>query len=278
MNQEVFNLSSASAKPAGRWQRWVKYPCWRGYAYGWFGAERLFGRKQNRFILLCRPRSGSHFLMSLLRQHPDIFFDEEQQIFHKKNFRVKYPLAYLSGLSMRSGARVYGCKTHINRMLIQGHDIQQILEKLHRNQWKYIYVYRKDILRQAISHIIAKHRDVTYDLSDNGLNGYQIAIQPEYLFREMKKSEQHLQAELEFLKPYPCLYLEYGESILHRDKHANMLSQFSKYVGVRDIKIDSPIRKTAPKDLSKIIVNYDELVTSVAGSDYCQYLDSNGRI
>jgi LPS sulfotransferase NodH len=253
-------------------KRRVSYWSWefRNY-YQWFRA-RMEAARKTRFVLLCRGRSGSHLLMSMLEQHPLIHLDHERLVLHQPKFRVTFLKQYFEGLSTRGKTPVYGCKTHVQHVDKQGVDAVKFFHRLHKDGWMLIYLHRRDLLRQGISKAIARDRNTVFDTEKNPLREYKVRLDPQCLLTLIDNQQKDMERDAAVLSELPHLRLEYEADLSQPDRQQATLKRIFDYVGVDRVETKSGIQKTTPYDFRDIILNYDEVMQAVAASKYRYFL------
>ena len=124
----------------------------------------------SRFVVLCEPRTGSNFLVSMLNSHPEILCHNE--VFHPKdifsgfsmedfslNRRNEDPLAFLQELFERS-FRIDGVEA-VGFKIFPTHD-SRVLEHIYSSgsTYKIVLLKRRDRLSQYSSLKIARKTEV----------------------------------------------------------------------------------------------------------------------
>lgn len=120
---------------------------------------RLFLKHQNipykKFVIFCQGRTGSTLLYSLLNSHQQIHCDEE--ILEDSVF---FPFQYVKGRCAKAKKNVYGFRVKIYQLIHNQHQKpEKFLLNLSKDGWQIIYLKRTNILRQAISRMVAKSKD-----------------------------------------------------------------------------------------------------------------------
>jgi LPS sulfotransferase NodH len=240
----------------------------RGYTYA-----LLRGSQQptQKFLIFFRPRSGSTLLCDLLRSHPNVFCDGEIFGGGKKIF---FPRTYLKGNSVRTGKSVYGFKLNIRQLKQQKKlgEPQDFLRQLQQQNWKILYILRRNTLRQAVSFFIAQQRNEWIGTAKNQLK-HKVFIDCCQLVDKIERIEKAIMCERQLLAPTPYLTLTYEENFLHAGQHQNTLDQVFEYLGVNSVPVQTQMSKTSAfNELSDIVENYEEMVTVVKATKYAHFL------
>jgi len=113
------------------------------------------GRPTTRFVIFAQPRTGSTLLASLLKAHPRIRCDGE--ILGKRRL---LPGPFVTARSILAEEDVYGFKVMIFQLWNQRiYDVGAFMRHLYGDGWKILHMRRRNVLRQAISVAVARHRN-----------------------------------------------------------------------------------------------------------------------
>ena len=226
---------------------------------------------ETKFVLLAQPRTGSQLLTDLLNSHPDVFCDGE--IFWRVYInRLLWPQLFLRGRSVANGKRVYGFSLKTAHLAQHHLDPQRFLDGLHQDGWKVIYLYRENLLRQAVSWCIAMHRN---KWSDTEAIPGQVkwVVDTQTILQQIELREREHLDEQRILREIPCLTLTYEAALARTEQHQPALDQVFDYLGLDSVPANTRLVKTAAADMAGFIVNYDEVVHVISQSRYARFLD-----
>jgi len=242
-----------------------------------YAAILLFWRKPIRFVIFSQGRTGSTLLYKLLENQKDIQCEGEVLNRYKNafNWKVLFPFIYLDGRSKMNNAKFYGFKIKIYQ--ITGHldmDPHYFLQNLINRGYKIIYLKRSNILKQAVSTLVANETGVYHETKQVVGNLNRLETNKETLEHYMFTRAKFLREEDEALKGIPALHLEYEEDLEQSATWEKTIIKCSKYLGIptHDVKTDRiDIFKNAKKPLSEFVVNYKELKDQFADSEYDKF-------
>ena len=209
-------------------------------------------------------------MVSLLDSHPEIRC--ELEIFNKKRPSID---DFLSHKVEQSPKPVYGFKVaHYQLDEIQQINPHHFLVDLHQQGWKIIHLQRRNILRQALSELIARYRGGKWhDETENPLARQKIPINCQDLLQKIDDVKWTVRQEKEFLQALPHLPLIYEDHLLPPDQHQTTADTVASFLGLSSAPVNSSLARTTSDNLADFIENYDELVQVVRQSDYAHLLD-----
>lgn len=230
--------------------------------------------KQKKVLLVSGGRSGSHLLVTLLNSHPDIVWDFAEATFHQKRFAAIAPSAYLNGLALQQKSAVYGCTTAIGRLKRQRRGSTGLLQHLEQSGWKFIFLWRRNVLRKTLSTQIVHARQQIYDTQEQSLQTFQIHIEPTEFLKQVEKKAARIQQEQDLMSQFPHLELIYEDDLLTQARHQTTMNRVFDYLGVESEAVSSPLKKTTPHNIQNIISNYSEWENAVRQSPFAEMLDA----
>lgn len=236
------------------------------YLRPWLKNSTIPGTK---FVIFAQARTGSTLLGDLLRSHPEIYCDGE--LF--PDGTLLFPYRYIIGRAAKRKQQIYGYQLKIDQFeLIQRIDAPTFLSKLHQEGWKILYLQRTNILRQAISELVARSRNKWEDRSKNPLKNQKIKIDNQQLLRLLEWRENMLQQERQALAGVSYLPLTYENDLLNSDKHQQTLNKVFNYLGVASAPVQTRFQRTTSDQISDFIENYHEIADLIAQTDYDRFL------
>ena len=111
---------------------------------------------EKKFVIFTVGRSGSTLLVNLLHSHEQIHCDDE--LYKRKLFS---PIRYLRCKTLLSSKKIYGFKLntyHFRDQKIVNPKV--FINEVFEEGYQIISLRRRNIVRQAISHMYALHRDI----------------------------------------------------------------------------------------------------------------------
>lgn len=237
------------------------------YATYFFRSRR---KPQIKFLIFTVGRTGSSLLVNLLDSHPGIYCRDE--MLGKK---ILLPKQYLMCNENLSKQDVYGFKLNTFHFRIQKiHNPVEFVIDLHQEGYKIIHLKRRNIVRQAISHLYAKHREKFHHKENQGEQIHQIIkLDIEELKDELQLLEGYLFVENQIIESVKYLRIYYEDDLLDKNNHQETVDRIYEYLGIKSVCVRTDYVKTTPEDLSRFIVNFDEVMEYLAGTRYAKYIE-----
>jgi len=228
-----------------------------------FTGERRAGKL---FVIYGRGRSGSTLFVDLLNNHPDVFCDHEVLSTPKP---LRSPRDYILDRARLPRCSVYGFKLLSYQLAaLQNIDDESgFLDWLEAEGFEIIYLYRRDILRHAVSNVMARENREFHRKKDRGSR--VLELQPELLEQWMRGSLNGLEKERAVLQGRRYVSVCY-EDDLEQDKQPTMDRVFT-HLGLEPVPVRTQLRKIVTPDLSDTIANYAELKAHFRGTDFETY-------
>lgn len=227
-------------------------------------------------ILISQPRSGTHFLTSILRNNnfnwakdePLYYFLEQNFDYYNKSVKLNEEVAaffsYYLNKKLPGFKTNTGFSSHIFDLeVING--LEYFLNK--NNNLKVIFLTRKNLLKRYVSRKIAK-------LTQNYVNSqttHMVSLNTEEVKQDIDycKKEQEL-----FLCKLKNLNVQFI-NLTYEELYSNpaiTLEKIDLLLGT-GLKFLPSTKKQENRHLSDIIVNYNQLKDELNGTDYMQYFD-----
>lgn len=218
----------------------------------------------NKFVIYGQSRSGSTLLVDLINAHPDVHCDGEvlnadagylKSRIVLKAIRV-YPLPYLQYRRWRFAEKDYGVK------LFSYHPRfgSSVLSRLQQTGWKFLHVRRRDVVRQALSSIIAGKTGHYHRRKDSEEPSYTVSITTEELDKELAKRDRWASEELEMIRGIDHLDLHYEDDLARAQLWPSAMARVSTYLEITAFDVTTPsLRPTDDRTLGEVIENYDHL-------------------
>lgn len=231
---------------------------------------RSKAKPTTKFVIFTVGRSGSGLLVALLQSHQHIHCDDE--LFKKKVFS---PLNYLQAKARLSSQDIYGFKLNTYQFRVQNiGDPTAFVGEIHRMGYRIIGLRRRNLLRQVISHMYAIHRNVYHQHNSRKTQppAQSFIINLDELQEELSLFESYRTLRSHILDAFPHFELCYEDDLLNSTRHQKTIDNISKFLGVPRSRVQAPLTKTTPKQLSSFIVNFDEVEKFLLDTKYAKYL------
>ncbi|GAF97348.1 unnamed protein product, partial [marine sediment metagenome] len=135
--------------------------------------------------------------------------------------------------------------------------------------WKIISLRRHNILRQAISDIVAKDRGAHHHrLSDGPLELDKMNIDCNKLINVIKWFEKLSAQESKILENLPHLSIIYEDDLLKTEHHQKTLDRIFDYLGIPSVPVKTQFVKITPNRLSDFVLNHKEIMQTIGEAEY----------
>lgn len=208
------------------------------------------------FIILAQGRTGSTLLQSLLDSHPRIRCDREVL-----GNRKREPLQYVTGMALRERAlgRFWGFKAKYYQISKSITDLSgnEFMLELQQRDWKVLHLYRRNILKTAISTIIGRQRETwKYGQRDKKTSD-PCYIDPKMLCDFINYRRDQNNADREFLAGVEHFPIAYEDRL---ENGTDSLEDLLHFLGLEAHPLKTSLRKTNGKSsVASSIANWDQL-------------------
>ncbi|MBA2409576.1 MAG: hypothetical protein H0V62_07335 [Gammaproteobacteria bacterium] len=230
-------------------------------------------RLAEKFVIFGQGRSGSSLLVDLLNSSPQVYCEGE--ILERK---VPFPHYFVAARANRSPKPIFGFKVKVYQLTKkQGvMEPRRFLQRMVGDGWNLIYLKRTNILRHAMSSVVAAHRGASHhEVSQGPLRLKKFYVETSDLIRRIKKRERLLQEEALILHDLPYFSVHYETDLLRSECHQDVTNRLFDYLNIARAPVKTKLMRTGKDDLSDIIKNYDEVVQVLAENEYAGYLGAN---
>ena len=269
----MYIMKTKSPKKLGSLQRKIK----KGYLYRKIRELTLYiiyflsknKPAKLKFIVFTQGRTGSELLSSLLNQHEHIYMDGESLY-----YKVMSPNLYIKAQMNIYANKAYGFKVKIEQLEdTQGiNDPHEYIMNLFKDGWKVIYLKRNDLLRQALSNLVATKRKRWHFEKEQSYRWDKVKIDPDVLIERMKKLSSDTDKECSILNDMPHLKIVYEDDLFDTVAQQETLNKIFQYLEVEPIKVLATLARTSTNKLEDTIENYTEIYEKVKNSDFSIYL------
>lgn len=219
--------------------------------------------------MFAQGRTGSELLRSLLNAHPEVYCDGEIL-----DHRRLVPTAFIRGRAASRGEAVYGFKAKIYQLTQtqEMHDPGAFLHGLHARHWRIVYLYRRNILRQAISNIVAKKRRAFHRKAGDEPSFGKLHVDCGRLLVSMENRRRFLAEEREALGDLPRMDVVYEDDLLPPERQQQAADRVFAFLGLASAPIHTDHLKVTPPRLQDFVENYGEMAAVIVGSRFAEYL------
>jgi len=224
-----------------------------------------------KFIVFADARTGGTHLMSKLTSHPDIFAVSEPFAHHNLNTheeQVSWMQTFYSNSKKRK-FEALGFRTKIEHQA----DLDQFVELINRENIICFSLQRRNLVKKAISRINAvelykETNDYNRKSKDFKRKTYEII--PNKLKKEIEICEDQKDITNEFIERLDNVTIIYYEQILLDEK--SFFDRIIQKLGIESKELQTTVFKNTGDDLSKTLVNFNEIKNSLEGTKYYEDL------
>lgn len=222
-----------------------------------------------RFVIFAQARTGSTLLVSLLNAHYGFYCDGE--ILARRRL---LPGSFIAARCKLCREDAYGFKVKLAQL--RGQNIRgarQFMRDLHEDGWRTIYLQRRNILRQTISGLVARHRNAWSHRSvDDPLALGKIHIDCGDLIRGMRRHHDLTTREQEVLEGLSPMTLVYEDHLLRSEVQQHTADRVFDYLSMPSVPVQTNLLRITSDRLSDFVENYEELVQAVSRTEYAEFL------
>lgn len=224
---------------------------------------------QTHFILLANIRTGSTLLASLLNAHPDICCDGER--FADASFSAEAAHQHLQQRIAQTTTAAYGFIFRLGQI----HDASQslshhFLNTLVANGWRILFLRRENLMRQALSRLVAQQH-ATWHISERTALP-AIPIDCTKLLATMRRFEISNALYAQWTRAVPHTALVYEHDLRDAHHHQATVNRICKTLSLPNKRVTTKLTRSTAPHLRDVVTNYDEVVACLAGTRYAVYL------
>lgn len=226
------------------------------------------------FIVFAQGRTGGTLLTELLDCHPKIHCAGEVLSIGKTRIPLLAPYHYTLGAACHSGATVYGYRVKVYQLSRhQRRNPRRFLRQAHAEGWKIVYLRRKNLLRHALSNVVAEHLGQWNYKKSEKLEREPVRVDADDLLTRIGRREKYLAAEAEALDGLPYLEIIYEDDLEPETAKQATCDRIFDFLGVGSSPVETSLKKINKGPLKEFIANYEEVKTRIADAGYHRYLD-----
>lgn len=235
---------------------------------------RVFSRCRG-FIIYAQERTGSTLLVDLLNSNPHIHCDRE--VFALK---VLFGTTFLQARRGLHPQAAYGCKVmgyQLERQVTQP-CMRTFMHKMHAREWKIIYVARRNVLRQAISHLIMEMRGKAHLLAEAPAVDRRFHIDLSHLQERMRQIETYTARDKKALLHIPHLKLVYEDDLLKPANHQSTIDKVCSFLGTPTAPARTRLTRITSDRLQDFVQNFEEIESLLSKTPYAQFIDDDRSV
>jgi len=221
-------------------------------------------KTKTKFVIFGQGRSGSTLLKQLLDSHPEIKCEGEL-LNVKDNYVTnpwfqkvvnKFPYHFFQLRSTFSTKSIYG----FTLLYYQIYNPGRILQKLQKDNWKFIQVSRKNNFLQSISHFVALQTNFWHNTFENEGPVPKITIDPEKFLDWIKWLVIDKANENKIMESLDHIKVVYEDDLLNEGLWAQTTSRIFEYLGTYPAPVMANLKKTYTRPYTEIVENYEDLL------------------
>lgn len=244
------------------------------------------GATATRFILQGANRSGTHFLQSLLHDHPevdcywDLFWNNDVTELGFKGYKAKHPPKGLFR-SAREKHAIDGFLSHhyanhstskASGFLVKSERMKSspaILRWLKANDAKVILLVRENLLSREIA-LALRRQKIVQGHARKPQEATPVSLDTTDILKRFRRSAAQLDWHRNALKQVQSMEIVYETLIAKQD---DVFSQLCDFLGVeRVLEVKSEFFKTESEDPAQMLLNYDEVRRALSASEFSHLL------
>jgi LPS sulfotransferase NodH len=224
--------------------------------------------KYDRFVVVGHARTGSNLLLSGLGKSKYVKMFDEPFASHNRKPGEDYD-KIIASLFYQIPLLI----THVGFKLFYYHLRDDEWNRfLNGDQFKIIHLTRRNYLRTIISlEIASKTSQWIYTKSHNKITHKTITIDSEKILQRIKNIAEQETLFRTRVRDWETLEVVYEDFVRDLKKEFKRICYFLKIPDIRILRIR--LKKQNPEPLSKLIKNFDEIVSVLRQTDFSECLE-----
>ena len=233
-------------------------------------------------ILIAHTRSGGTFLAHCLSTHPDIFCPRGEPLLPSHSWRKALPhvssTAILGCILHAFNYEVGMCRITYVQTNVEVFDYLRSVEAL------VILLERENLLRCAVSQTImnmTSRGEIEYPLHTEhtteipGVTLHPLVVLERCRWQAEWQKRMHVDTRASKLRTLRLTYAEIvgGEMVNAERLTLQSTERICSFLRVVQYPMTSSLRAVAPRPLSSIVANWDELKAVICDSEFARYLE-----
>jgi hypothetical protein len=187
---------------------------------------------------------------------------------------VRFPYAWVDAHQRRHPDCHYGFKVKPYQLSVdQQLDPGAWLGRMHGSGWKLIHLHRRNVLRHALSNMVAEHVGGFVFRGAGPAESVGLTVDVDMLLGAMSVREEQAEAERAALAGLPHVSVCYEDDLLKPERHQATLDRLSDALGLPRAQAGTEVRRITTDSLRTTIANYEEVATAVRSSRWAPLLD-----
>jgi LPS sulfotransferase NodH len=216
-------------------------------------------RRGRSFVIFGQGRSGSTLLCDLFNCHPQVTCEKEI-LFHPRRF----PLHYVLGRRRAAPPEdVYGFKVKIYQLTDAPDAPRRMLAALDARGWHIVYLWRRNVVRQALSGLTAWKRGNVFHAhsgEERRVTTAPVTIPVHSLVRDAYQRLRWLQKEAEMLDGFTYATVNYEDDLKDAEARRATMNRLFTFLELPPAPaVSTDLRRTSRDDLAAQIKNYSEV-------------------
>jgi hypothetical protein len=186
---------------------------------------------------------------------------------------VRFPHAWVDAHRRRWPDRHYGFKVKPYQLSVdQQLDSGAWLRRMHDLDWKLIHLRRRNVLRHALSNMVAEH--VGFVFRGTGPpKPAGLTVDVEMLLGAMSVREEQAEVERAALAGLPHVSVCYEDDLVKPERLQATLDRLSDALDLPRAQARTEVRRITSDDLRTTIANYDEVASAIGSSRWAPLLE-----
>ncbi len=220
--------------------------------------------KPTKFVIYGQSRSGSTLLVELLNTHPAVCCDGE--LFNEKATQLPsrmlltlfkaFPFPYLSYMRQRVGVCSYGFKL----LFYQVPRARYVMKALALAGWKFVHVYRRNIVHQALSSLIAQETQRWHRREHDVTRDIRVHISIPQLQRELDARRRWRERENDLIKSIEHIEVCYEDGLEHEENWTDTADKVAGFLNLASfVPGHVALQRIVDRGYEDLIENFAEL-------------------
>lgn len=185
-------------------------------------------------------------------------------------FIKTYPFPYLEYMKRKAARDIYGFKM----LFYQPRMKRYVLRRLHRTGWRFIHVYRQNIVHQSLSKLIAVKTRCWHRRDGDRAPDYQVYIDVNEMESEIELRKRWAAKERELLSGIDRLEITYETELKKEKVWPSTIEKVALYLGITPFAPGRiALKRTDERPYAEIVTNYPEIRSHLQQSECDELLE-----
>jgi hypothetical protein len=226
--------------------------------------------KSQAAIIIASWRCGGTFLTHCLSNHPEIFCVRGEPLHHENAWRkIAKPNQILECIFNQVHYDVGCCKLAYSQAFRES-----VWSYLVKKQPKVIWLYRENVIRQAVSLLLSKQKSRPMHVMTLKTTPANVALNPDVILSQARRMVKYNRWAKERMRSFKLvLRLSYaqlvgGEQANVAGLEGRATTTICEFLGVSRQNMYGGLRRTNPYPLSETIANWPEVKKAIKNSEF----------